>query len=152
MLKFELIKEVPQKIPKKFFEEIIFGAYKVIEDKVESYLEGRDGLIDIVLVDDARIQELNKEYRGNDKPTDVIAFAYLEVTDFKKEEGEVIAGDIFISVDTALSQAKTHKHTLKDEIKLLLVHGILHLFGFDHNTDEEEEQMEFIAKQILSQI
>ena len=102
-----------------------------------------------MLIDDATIKAMNKEYRKKDSPTDVMSFAYLEVTDYKKEKGDVIVGDIFISDDTAKKQAKEKGHSLKKELEILFVHGLLHCFGFDHRTDKEEAEMEKWAKKIL---
>jgi len=98
---------------------------------------------------DKSMQALNQEYRKKDEPTDVIAFAYLEVTDYKKEKGDIIVGDIFISIDTAKRQAKERGAALGKELEVLFVHGLLHLFGFDHKTKKQETKMEKWAKKIL---
>jgi probable rRNA maturation factor len=150
MLKLEVIKEVPLKVSDKFFKDIVKKLQKVMKKQIDEYLPKKHGLIDLVLVDDERIQDLNREYREEDNPTDVIAFAYLEVTEFEEEEGDIIAGDIFISIDTAKKQAKKHKHSLEKEMEMLFVHGLLHLFGYDHKNDKEEKEMEKWALKVLS--
>ena len=83
----------------------------------------------LALVGDARIQKLNRDFRGHDKPTDVLSFA-AEQTDY--------LGDIVISVDTASRQAKRRGSQLKRELKVLSLHGLLHLLGYDHETDDGE--------------
>lgn len=127
-------------------------------------MEGiKDGEVALSFVDDKAIRELNKEYRGLDKVTDVLSFALIEndtdepVIVFNKEDWEEapdtdLLGDIVISIPRALEQSKDYGHSLEREIGFLFVHGFLHLIGYDHQ-DEAAEQI-MIAKQehILSQI
>jgi probable rRNA maturation factor len=93
-----------------------------------------------MLVDDAAIRELNKQYRGVDAPTDVLAFPQLEGEDLSAE-GELAIGDVVISVETADRQARDQGCSLEEELDLLVVHGILHLLGYDHETPEDEQRM-----------
>ena len=96
------------------------------------------------LTDDTEIQVLNSLYRQQDRPTDVLAFATLEV-DFPQPEGfsslPVYLGDIVISVDTAYRQAAEHQHSLEKEIAWLASHGLLHLLGWDHPDEHSLTQM-----------
>jgi probable rRNA maturation factor len=89
------------------------------------------GQVSILLTDDARIRGLNKQYRRKDKPTDVLSFPAATA------EGNraVLGGDLAISLETAQRQADEHGHSLFDEVKILLLHGMLHLKGLDHETD-----------------
>lgn len=135
----------------KVFVELTKKFEKVMKKRIAEKIKKRDGGVDLVFVDDAKIQEMNLEYRKKDSPTDIISFAYLEVTEYEdwQESEDIIVGDIFISVETAKRQAKEHKHSLEKEMQILFVHGMLHLFGFDHKTDAEEKEMEGWAKKIL---
>jgi probable rRNA maturation factor len=90
------------------------------------------GEVDILLANDQTLRQLNKTFRGKDKPTDVLSFP--APTAFAKKH----AGDLAISLETAARQAHTHGHTLSDEIKILILHGLLHLAGEDHETDHGE--------------
>ncbi|MGB9619798.1 MAG: rRNA maturation RNase YbeY, partial [Armatimonadota bacterium] len=99
-----------------------------------------DTEVSVLLADDESIRALNKQYRGVDAPTDVLAFSQLEGEDFGREGGNVL-GDVVISVETAHRQAQDHGHSLEDEIDLLLVHGLLHLLGYDHEKPEDERRM-----------
>jgi probable rRNA maturation factor len=95
--------------------------------------------LSILLCTDPEIHALNRDYRRKDKPTDVLAFALRE-----GEDGHLAGdhlGDVVISVDTAARQAKERRIPLKSEAITLLAHGLLHLLGWDHQTDEEEERM-----------
>jgi len=84
----------------------------------------------VSLVDDAEIHVLNREYRGKDRPTDVLAFAMREG---KRVSGDQsILGDVVISLDTAARQARRRRAPLADEVRTLLIHGMLHLLGYDH--------------------
>lgn len=149
MLKLGFTNETKARVSKDFFGAVIKRFYKVMKTVVDKKLLGRNGLIDVVLIDDVAMQQMNLEYRKKDRVTDIISFAYLEVTDYKKEKGDVIAGDIFISVDTAKRQAEDKKHSLKDEMEFLFVHGLLHCFGFDHKTDKQEKEMDGWAEKVM---
>ncbi len=108
-------------------------------------LEGRE--LSIALVSDAVIHELNRNYRKKDKPTDVLAFAMSE------GEGGAMGGalgDVVLSIDTAKRQAKEHRHTLLEELTMLLAHGLLHLLGYDHRHDREERVMNAKAGRLVA--
>jgi probable rRNA maturation factor len=95
--------------------------------------------LSIVLTGDARIRELNRDYRQKDKPTDVLAFAMRE-----GELGEVggeLLGDVIVSVETARRQALRERHDVLAEVTMLLTHGILHLLGWDHETAAKDRKM-----------
>ncbi|MCL5102593.1 MAG: rRNA maturation RNase YbeY [Armatimonadetes bacterium] len=106
--------------------------------------------LSILLADDARIVELNKEYRDIDGPTDVLSFSQLEGED-EAIPGveEDLLGDVVISVETARRQAENQGHSLDREIDILLVHGILHLLGYDHAEPEDERVMFARQEEIL---
>jgi len=106
-----------------------------------------DGELSIVLVDDATIQQYNQQYRGKDQPTDVLSFAMGE-----GEFGNInpsILGDVVISVPTALRQTHQSKRTLIDQVTFLLTHGLLHLVGHDHETDEQERDMNRETRRLM---
>jgi len=100
--------------------------------------EKSDADLTIVLTDDQQLHELNKEYLDVDSPTDVLSFPASE-TD--PETGSVYLGDILISIPRAAQQAQTAGHPLEAEVQLLVVHGVLHLLGYDHASDEEKTLM-----------
>jgi len=92
---------------------------------------GRPGAeMSVTVTNDRRLHELNRVYRGKDKPTDVLSFPY-------DEEGGPV-GDVVISVDRALAQADERGHSLQRELELLTLHGTLHVCGYDHETDDGE--------------
>ena len=99
-----------------------------------------DTEVSVLLADDEWVRTLNRDYRGVDAPTDVLAFSQLEGEDFGCEGGNVL-GDVVISVETASRQAQEHGHALDDEIDVLLVHGLLHLLGYDHEKPEDARRM-----------
>ncbi|MED1418809.1 rRNA maturation RNase YbeY [Bacillus sp. FSL W8-1127] len=111
--------------------------------------------VSVTFVDNQRIQEINRDYRHKDQPTDVISFA-LEETD--EEEVEIIGedmprvlGDIIISVPKAREQAHDYGHSFQRELGFLAVHGFLHLLGYDHMTEEEEKIMFSRQREILNE-
>lgn len=95
--------------------------------------------LSILLCGDREIRTLNRQWRHKDKPTDVLAFAMREAQE-TQPTGNLL-GDVVISVETAARQAKQHGHTVKTEVLTLLAHGLLHLLGWDHQTDEEDRRM-----------
>ena len=90
--------------------------------------------ISVTFVDDARIQELNKQHRNIDKATDVLSFPLGEngVYDINPETGAKMLGDIVISMERAVAQAEEYGHPLQREVAFLTVHSMLHLLGYDH--------------------
>jgi probable rRNA maturation factor len=111
--------------------------------------------ISITFVSNESIQEINREYRQKDYPTDVISFAMEELG-----EGEIevvgadiprILGDIIISIPKAKEQAEEYGHSFMRELSFLAVHGFLHLLGFDHETEEDEKVMFSLQREILEE-
>ena len=108
--------------------------------------------ISIMITDDEQIHALNRDYRGIDRPTDVLSFSQLEGEQVSLE-GEVVAlGDVVISIETARKQAEERGHSADDEIELLVIHGVLHLLGYDDQSDSNAAQMRKHAKAILDRI
>jgi probable rRNA maturation factor len=97
---------------------------------------GLSGEVDVLLAGDATLRRLNREFRGKDKATDVLSFPAAE--GFAAEHGGGFAGDLAISLQTAARQAREHGHGLRDEVRVLLLHGLLHLSGMDHERDRGE--------------
>ena len=95
----------------------------------------------VILIDNKNIRILNKKYRNIDKETDVISFALEDEKNEKFSSKRRVLGDIYISVDKAISQSKEYGHSLKREISFLAVHGLLHLLGYDHINKEDEKVM-----------
>ncbi|MET3699281.1 probable rRNA maturation factor [Bacillus oleivorans] len=110
--------------------------------------------ISITFVSNDKIQEINREYRGKDKPTDVISFALEE-----GDEEEIIMGapetrvlgDIIISIEKTKEQAEEYGHSFERELGFLAVHGLLHLLGYDHGTEQEEKEMFSKQESILEE-
>ena len=113
-----------------------------------------NALVSLALIDDEKIQEINKQYRNIDKSTDVISFAFLDNNENRdkilKSKKDVVLGDIYISIDHALAQSKAYGHSEKREFSFLFVHGLLHLLGYDHIKKEDEEIMFPLQEEILS--
>jgi probable rRNA maturation factor len=119
--------------------------------EVENVQDGAE--VSVTFVDNEKIREINRDYRGKDKPTDVISFALEEMGDGEIEivgaEMPPMLGDIIISVPKAREQAEEYGHSFMRELGFLAVHGFLHLLGYDHETEEEEKEMFSKQEQIL---
>jgi probable rRNA maturation factor len=131
-----LVKKKVKGVESKLLSKIAHRALEILGlSKVE---------LSIALVSDAQIKRLNKLYRNKDKPTDVLSFPIGE-----KVEDWLILGDIVISVDTAKRQAQELGHSLEEELKRLLVHGLVHLLGYDHELGGEEEKKFFELEEFV---
>ncbi len=104
--------------------------------------------LSIMLVDDATIHELNRTYRSVDRPTDVLSFAMSE-GEFGAMDPDML-GDVIISVPTASRQAKRARRSPLDEVTFLLAHGLLHLVGYDHQTDDQERVMKRETRRLMA--
>jgi probable rRNA maturation factor len=107
-----------------------------------------DAELSIVVCDDATIHPLNRDFRGKDNPTDVLSFAQREGLPVPGDHD--LLGDVVISIETASRQAAERGHSLDTEVRILLVHGICHLLGYDHEADDEAEVMEAKEREILA--
>ena len=124
---------------------------KVLNDYVKyvvKKLELEKCEFNIIIIDNERIHEINREYRNIDRETDVISFAMedemdVEYTDFR------LLGDIYISIDRVISQALEYGHSELREICFLATHGILHLLGYDHMEPDDEKVMFGLQNELL---
>ena len=143
-------------------EELIGTLEKLLEKAAEME-KITDGEVALTFVTDQEIHELNKEYRGIDRPTDVLSFAMNESIDEELDiiydlgENEAIdlpeiLGDIIISVETAIAQSKEYGHSIYREIGFLFVHGFLHLLGYDHQDEASEAEMMGKQEKVLAEV
>lgn len=110
--------------------------------------------VGVVLVDNTTIAALNKEYRGMDVATDVLSFAMLEEEEFMdlNEDDEVMVGDVVISMEKVVEQAKEYGHSQEREFAYLLSHGVLHLLGYTHDGEKDTDRMRKREEEILNGI
>lgn len=130
---------------------------KLLEQAAEEVLttEGYSltGELGIALVDDEEIREYNRAYRGVDSPTDVLSFSQSEGDGpYESPTGEYLLGDIVISLERAVQQAEEYGHSLARELTYLLVHGLYHLLGYDHDTPEGKEKMRVREEMVLARL
>ena len=115
----------------------------------------------LVIANQERVQQLNRSYLGKDEPTDVLAFSMLPEPLVTREseasspfvqppDGVLHLGEVIISYPQAVIQAEEHRHSVKREIAILIIHGVLHLLGYEHDKPELERQMKTREKEILS--
>ena len=110
-------------------------------------LLGVDAELSIALIGDTEMHDLNRDWRGKDRPTDVLAFALREGEDAGVHPD--VLGDVVISLDTAARQAADRGATLADEVRVLLAHGILHLLGYDHERSPADARRMFAKQRAL---
>ena len=104
----------------------------------------------IIIIDNERIREINREYRKIDKETDVISFALEDNMDISYDDFRLL-GDIYISIDRCYLQAMEYGHSREREICFLATHGILHLLGYDHMESEDEKEMFSLQNKLLDE-
>ncbi|GEN33232.1 rRNA maturation RNase YbeY [Aneurinibacillus danicus] len=123
-------------------------------------VEEVEGEVTVTFVDNERIHELNREYRGIDRPTDVLSFAMNEAgedemeifLDEEMDEMPNMLGDVIISIPKAVEQAEEYGHSFEREMGFLAVHGFLHLIGYDHETEAQEKEMFGRQEEILNRV
>lgn len=137
-------------------ERVILGAIDYADCPYEAE-------VSVTLTDNAGIQEINKEFRNIDAPTDVLSFPMISyetpgnfdhVEDcveehFNPETGELLLGDIILSVEKIMEQAEKYGHSKERELAFLVAHSMLHLFGYDHMEEDERLEMEAKQKELL---
>ena len=134
------------------FEEYS-GLFEKIASSAEEKLDLADDLeISVTFMRSRSIHVINRDYRGIDRPTDVISFAARDGLDPLVAEEEKDLGDIFINIDYARKQARLYGHSLRREISFLFTHGLLHCLGYDHMEEEEEKVMFALQDEILDPI
>ena len=146
-----IISNYPEEL--SFPQEIIDNVTKAAEMVGELY-GVENGEVSVTLTDNAYIHTLNRQYRGIDRPTDVLSFALKE-----SEEPEIdggldvnVLGDLIISVERAEEQAADYGHSVRREMAFLTVHGMLHLLGYDHMEDEERAEMEAEQRFVMDKL
>ena len=141
-------------------------AGKVIEEALEYENCPYEVIVDVLLCDNEGIHVMNREHRGIERPTDVLSFPNVDyetpadfsgiedsIEDyFDPESGDLCLGDIVISVDKVLEQAKEYGHSPKREYAFLIAHSMLHLLGYDHMEPEEAAVMEHKQEEILNRL
>lgn len=129
--------------------EIFNESGKEIEEitKLQEYMKFvveklaiENGIFNIIFVSNEKIHEINKEFRHVDRITDVISFALEDNPDIVYDDFRLL-GDIYIAIDVAYDQAIEYNHSREREVCFLATHGLLHLLGYDHMTEEEEKEM-----------
>lgn len=132
---------------------------RLVKQSIATHGIGTEVELSLLITDDATVHELNKKYRGKDKPTDVLSFA-LEAdkrgdasAGFVMPPGEMVhLGEVIVSYPRAVEQAAERKHPVENELALLVIHGVLHLLGYDHDKPAREREMRSLEQRVLSAV
>ncbi|HFI0827806.1 TPA: rRNA maturation RNase YbeY [Streptococcus suis] len=148
--------KVPVKMQEQIIELLQFAAKKIGKQNKE---------MAVTFVDNARVHEVNLEYRGIDRPTDVVSLEYKPESEIVFDEEDLVdnpelaemmedfdayIGELYISIDKAREQAEDYGHSFEREMGFLAIHGFLHINGYDHYTPEEEAEMFGLQEEILT--
>ncbi len=142
MIRFDIQQDAAHPFPKTYLPLM----KRVIRACVEEHYPEHRFEIELTTCGDEEIRRINREFRGIDRPTDVLSFPMLE---FEMPKVYVSLGSNIISVDTARRQAEEYGHSLKRELCFLCAHSALHLLGYDHETEDERGEMEAKQREIL---
>lgn len=126
---------------------------QLMEQAARAVLESEEAPgceVSLFLTDDEGIRALNKAYRSVDKATDVLSFGLDDEDQPGSPEEPLLLGDVIVSVERAREQAEEYGHSYEREVAFLVVHGVLHLLGYDHETDGEKEQMRAREEAVLT--
>lgn len=143
MNNFDIIDEFGCSFDYKYLTDVINHTLKKM--KVEN------AYLSVIFIDDDTMHKYNLEYRNIDRTTDVLSFALEDNQNYKTEIRQL--GDIFISIPKMQEQAQEYHHSEKRELSFLVVHGLLHLLGYDHTRSKEEEKIQFgLQDEILNEL
>lgn len=138
------------------FQGVVDGGWvkKIVQQILEAEGVAPPYEVSLVFTDSATVKRLNRDYRGVDEPTDVLAFYMLPQKGADSSfalppDGVTRLGEVIISYPQAVAQAKEQGHSLERELALLVIHGILHLLGYDHEEPEEESKMRERERELL---
>ena len=145
-------RDFQERIDKRWLRQLVKESLRA--HSLEAQVE-----LSLLVTDDATVRELNKTYRGKDKATDVLSFA-LEAdrrggaaAGFVMPPGEMVhLGEVIVSYPKAVEQAAQRLHPVEDELALLVVHGVLHLLGYDHDKPGREREMRSMERKVLSAV
>lgn len=140
---FDIFDEFDYKEDYSYLDDVINHTFEV--------LNITNANMSVILIDDDKMHELNKEYRGVDRTTDVLSFALEDNNNIELPIREL--GEVFVSIPKMKEQAKEFNHSEKRELSFLVCHGLLHLLGYDHTKSKEEEEKQFgLQDKILKEL
>ena len=130
---FDIFNEINYKKDYKYLNNVINHTFEVLNIK--------NANMSVILIDDDKMRELNKTYRGVDRTTDVLSFALEDNQDIDTPIREL--GEVYVSIPKMIEQANEYNHSEERELAFLVCHGLLHLLGYDHTKSKEEEKKQF---------
>lgn len=131
----------------------LYNDYEYLYDVLDHTLKNQkvdNAIFSVIFVEDEEIHAMNRDYRGVDRVTDVISFAFEDNNDLVYNEIRML-GDIYICIPQMKRQAESYAHSEKRELSFLAVHGLLHLLGYDHMNEEDEKVMFALQELILNE-
>lgn len=144
------------KIPRTLSRDYCAWALQALEKALK---KPQQGSINLIVIDEAEMARMNQQYRGKEGPTDILTFSYLKKiqnTKYKiQNEGllsnqNFVAGEIYLCLEKIKTYAKDAGKTYKEQLEYIIIHGLVHLMGYDHETDRDSREMERIEKKIQS--
>jgi len=140
---FDIFDEYGYKEDYSYLDDVINHTFEILDIK--------NANMSLIFIDDNKMKELNKTYRGVDRTTDVLSFALEDNSNIKLPIREL--GEVYISIPKMIEQAKEFNHSEKRELSFLTCHGLLHLLGYDHTKSEEEEKIQFgLQDRVLNEL
>ncbi len=165
-MKLQIILNVNYKTPKNYFKKVFDTTLKELSQikKFEEFCKNKKLEINLVITNDEEMKELNKKWRDKNKTTDVLSFPYFDLSEkttpgvlkitspLKVKSSVEIFGEILISLPQCKKQADNLNHSLQKEVSILFIHGLLHLFGYDHIKEKDFLDMNSLEQKIDKQL
>lgn len=133
-------------------DSVLSAMAAICERAVSAHNLPSEAEVSLTICDNQTIQAINKEWRHVDAPTDVLSFPLLTDMMVLEQCGELLLGDIIISLERAVEQAKSYGHTLERELLYLFTHGLLHLLGYDHQEAAQQQEMRRAEEELLQAV
>jgi probable rRNA maturation factor len=109
----------------------------------------QQGIINLIVIDPDQMARMNKQFRGKEWPTDILTFSYLGKSGLRVAESpDFIAGEIYLCLEKIKLYAQERGTTYKEQLEYIIIHGLVHLMGYDHETEEDAEKMELVERKI----
>lgn len=156
MFTFQYFK-IPQTLSRNYCDQCLKALEKVVK-------KSQKGVIHLIVISSEEMASLNEQFRGKTGPTDILTFSYRKSSEnvwinfFSTQNSKLktqnfeIAGEIYLCLEKIKLYAKERWHTYREELEYIVIHGLVHLMGYDHESDRDEEEMENIEKKIQSEI
>jgi probable rRNA maturation factor len=136
------------KIPRTLSRAYCTRALEALEKAVK---KPQQGVINLIVIDSVEMAQMNQQFRWKEGPTDILTFPYLEKSKFENRSSKIeVAGEIYLCLEKIKLYAEEAGKTYKEQLEYIIIHGLVHMMGYDHESESDCQQMEKVEKKIQS--